>query len=322
MDADLVDFRPLECPPEDPERAVRAIEELQGDAPYFLIRCYRHFGRQAGDRGHAAETPSDPGRYVGQGRRIDLVACYQSPAPDPDGFASFVRQAVRDVATWGGGNVQVGEEPDMPAPQDGGSPGCLDAIAAGVAAALDERTRLNAPVRVGVNSAGMADPQFWRQMAEALGPDRLRALDYIGLDAFPDVFRRIPEEQLPGAVIFLVEAFRRVTAEAGVPERTPIHITETGWPTDDERDEATQARVLSTVARTILDSDLGVTTYEFFGLRDGLTNGTWKNRFGLLHDDYTPKPAFHTIRDLIATHRRRADDRREDQLQRAVVRAG
>lgn len=301
VNADLVDFRHLECPPEDPRRGVRAIDELQGDATDFLIRCYRHFGRRSDDRGDAAETPSDPGRYLGHGRRIDLVACYQSSTPDPEGFAAFIRRAVRDVAGWGGGNLQVGEEPNVTGPLDGGSPGCLEAIGAGVAAALDERSRLDAPVTIGVNSAGLADPAFWRQLAEALGTDHLRQLDYIGLDAFPDVFRRIPEPQLPGAVRFLVETFRRVTTDVGVPEQTPIHLTETGWPTDDERDEATQARVLTTVATTIFDSDLGVTAYEFFGLRDGLTAGTWQSRFGLLHDDYTPKPAFHAIRDLIAS---------------------
>lgn len=276
---------------------------MQGGAAGFLIRYYRHFSRRDGDHGGAAETPGDPGRYLGRGRWIDLVTCYQSATADPDGFAAFVRQAVRDVASWGGGNVQVGEEPNMPAPLDGGSPGCLDAIAAGVTAALDERTRHDAHVRIGVNSAGPADPAFWRRMADALGTDRLRELDYIGLDAFPDVFRPVPEEQLPEAVVHLVDTFRRVTAEVGVPGKTPIHITETGWPTDDERDEATQARVLLTVAKAVLGSGRGVAAYEFFGLRDGLTTGTWHSRFGLLRDDYTPKSAFHAIRDLIAAHR-------------------
>jgi hypothetical protein len=37
------------------------------------------------------------------------------------------------VAAWGGGKVQVGEELNMPAPLDGGSPGCFEAVAAGVA---------------------------------------------------------------------------------------------------------------------------------------------------------------------------------------------
>ncbi|QDP97988.1 hypothetical protein FOE78_20645 [Microlunatus elymi] len=93
-----------------------------------------------------------------------------------------------------------------------------------------------------------------------------------------------------------------MTAEAGVPENTPIHITETGWPTGEDRDEATQARTLVAVAEAVRNSSAGVATYEFFGLRDGLTAGSWHTRFGLLRDDYTPKPALHAIRDFIAAH--------------------
>lgn len=304
--ADLVTLRPLACPPEDVAATLAVLEELHGGAEAFYVRCYRHFGRGAIEHAGAVASPTEPARYVGSGRLVDLVACYQSPVADPEGFADFVRGAVRDVASWGGGKVQVGEEVNVAAPLDGGSPGCFDAVAAGVRAALEERERLGAPVLIGVNSAGLADPGFWGQMARTLGPDLLVQLDYIGLDAFPDVFRRIPRENLPGAVRFLVETFRRVTTDAGVSPDTPIHVTETGWPTDHERDEATQARVLKVVADTILDAGLGVAAYELFGLRDGLTSGTWSSRFGLLRDDYTHKPAFTTIRDLIRERSRPA----------------
>lgn len=307
---DLVDLRPLDCPPEDPTATLAALRELQGDASRFYVRCYRHFGPGAhGGQGNSP-TPAHPELYAGEGRLIDLVACYQSPKPDPCGFADFVREAVQDVAAWGGGKVQVGEEPNVPAPQDGGSPGCLDAIAAGVAAAIDERERLGVEVHIGVNSAGMADPTFWKQMARAVGPELLPALDYIGLDAFPDVFHRIPHERLAGSVAFLLERFRAVTTAVGVPESTPVHITETGWPTGADRDETTQRMVLETVAHAALDTGVGVSAYEFFGLRDGRSDAGWTARFGLLRDDYTPKPAFHAVRDLIADRSGQLTNRR------------
>lgn len=310
--ADLVDLRPLDCPPEDPAATSAALRELQGDAPRFHVRCYRHFGPGLREHSELTPTPARPELYAGPGRLIDLVACYQSPEPDPHGFADFVRQAVRDVAAWGGGKVQVGEEPDVPAPQDGGSPGCLEAIAAGVAAALDERERLGMEVHIGVNSAGMADPAFWERMAHTLGTELLSALDYIGMDAFPDVFHRIPHERLADSATFLLQRFRTVTATAGVPESTPVHITETGWPTGPERDEATQRAVLETVTRAVLDSDVGVAAYEFFGLRDERSDADWTARFGLLRDDYTPKPAFHAIRELITERSGQLTNRRTD----------
>jgi hypothetical protein len=289
--ADLVDLRPLDCPPEDPAATLAALRDLQAGAERFYVRCYRLFGT-----GGRPPTPLHPERYAGEGRLIDLVACYQSPVPDPAGFAAFVREAVRDVARWGGGKVQVGEELNVPAPLDGGSPGCFEAVAAGVAAALDERERLDAAVDIGINAAGMPDPVFWQRMAGALGPDLMARLDYVGLDAFPDVFRPIPHADLPRMVRALVTRYREVTTEAGIPAGTPIHITETGWPTDDDHDEATQAEVLVTVA----DAVTGVAVYEFFGLRDGLTAGARTSRFGLLRDDYTRKPAFGAVRDLVS----------------------
>ena len=168
--ADLVSLQPLDCPAEDTARTLDALRQLQGTARGFYVRAYRHFGQGFRPRGTAVDVPGRPGLYAGEGRMIDLVACYQSPVPDPAGFAGFVHRAVRDVAACGGGKVQVGEELNMPAPLDGGCPGAFEAIGAGVAAALDERDRHGAPVLVGVNSAGPPDPAFWHQLTDAIGP--------------------------------------------------------------------------------------------------------------------------------------------------------
>jgi hypothetical protein len=54
----------------------------------------------------------------------------------------------------------------------------------------------------------------------------------------------------------------------------PIHITETGWPTGDQRTESTQAEVLAAVADAVTASDAGVQACEWFGLRDELTTAT------------------------------------------------
>jgi hypothetical protein len=297
--ADLVSLQHLDCPPEDTARTLAALRELQGTATEFYVRAYRHYRPGVRPHARAAPAPAQPGRYAGQGRLIDLVASYQSPVPDPRGFAGFVRQAVRDVAAWGGGKVQVGEELNRPAPLDGGSPGCFEAVGAGVAAALDERDRQAAPVLVGVNSAGLPDPAFWNRLTDAIGRRNTGRLDYIGLDAFPGVFRPIAHENLPAAVAFLLRRFRTVTAEAGVPVAVPIHVTETGWPTGDQRTESAQAEVLALVADAVTASDVGVQACEWFGLRDELTTATWSARFGVLRDDYTPKPAFAALRHVI-----------------------
>jgi hypothetical protein len=51
----------------------------------------------------------------------------------------------------------------------------------------------------------------------------------------------------------------------------------------------------------VIASDAGVRACEWFGLRDGVTTSAWSARFGILRDDYTPKPAFTVLQHLIAT---------------------
>ncbi|WP_236791764.1 hypothetical protein [Amycolatopsis sp. GM8] len=244
--ADLVELTPLETPPEDVARTRDALARLQGDAAEFAIRCYRHFRGAGAPEPGVAAAPADPGQYLGRGRLIDLVACYRATTPDPVGYAEFVRQAVRDVAAWGGGKVQVGEELNVPAPLDGGFPGCFEAVAAGVAAGLDERDRLGASIGIGVNGAGVADPAFWARMVRALGPGSASRLDFIGLGMFPDVFRPIPEDKVAGGAQFLVRTLRSVTLEAGISARTRPAVRR-GSRTGDRRGE--RLRVLLTPRR-------------------------------------------------------------------------
>ncbi|GAB3391796.1 hypothetical protein GCM10027568_17970 [Humibacter soli] len=296
--ADLVDLTPLATPPEDVERTRAALDLLQGDSAQFYIRCYRHYRTSGRPERGVDAAPADPGSYAGAGRLIDLTACYRAVEPDPADYAEFVRQAVRDVAEWGGGKVQVGEELNVPAPLDGGFPCCIEAVAAGVAAGLEERDRLGVKVGIGVNGAGVADPAFWTTMVDALGADSTSRLDFLGLDMFPDVFRPIPEDKVGAGAQFLVRTLRQVTLEAGISEATPIHVTETGWPTGPTRDEAKQARILLAVAEAVAATG-EVSVYELFSLRDGISDGNWQNGFGLLHDDYTPKPAYDAVRRLI-----------------------
>lgn len=296
--ANLVDLTPLATPPEDVKRTSAALDRLQGKAVQFYIRCYRHYRGSGAPEPGVAAAPADPGNYAGPGRLIDLTACYRAADPDPVGYAEFVRQAVRDVASWGGGKVQVGEELNVPYPQDGGFPGCFEAVSAGVAAGLEERDQLGANVGIGVNGAGVADPAFWTKMVDALGADSTARLDFIGLDMFPDVFRPLPENKVGAGAQFLVHTLREVTRDAGISEETPIHVTETGWPTGLTRDETKQARILQAVAEAVAATG-EVSVYELFSLRDGISDGNWQNGFGLLRDDYTPKPAYDTVRRLI-----------------------
>jgi len=83
-----------------------------------------------------------------------------------------------------------------------------------------------------------------------------------------------------------------------------IVIGETGYPTTSTRTAATQSAVVQAIVSTVnsVKATYGVTDLYFFDLRDGNTaSGQLENGYGLLHDDYSPKPAFATLAHLIAT---------------------
>ena len=78
---------------------------------------------------------------------------------------------------------------------------------------------------------------------------------------------------------------------------------ENGYPTGPGRSEARQELVASAAIRAVDDvrGRYGVTDYRWFSLRDADSSGSsFESRYGLVHDDYSPKPAFGTYRSLIA----------------------
>ncbi|MGW2850206.1 hypothetical protein ACWC5G_36590, partial [Streptomyces sp. NPDC001274] len=189
---------------------------------------------------------------------------------------------------------------------DGSSPNVLNALVQGVVTAKEEARALGHTIAVGFNAVPTFDPAdtFWSDLA-ALADERFLAeLDYVGLDFFPDVFRPIAADQLAAAVTGILTAFRRTDLpKAAIPDTVPIRICENGWPTGPDRPERRQAEVLDTVVRTVaaLADDLNLDGYTFFSLRDADTGADGLfHHFGLLRDDYTPKPAFETYRRLIA----------------------
>lgn len=269
------------------------------------MRCYRG-GYEADEQPVLPATPDRARPYVGDGRVVDLVAGYSSGRADPAGFAQSIRAAVREVAALGGGKLQVCEEVNAPAPQDGARLGCYEALASGLTAALDERDAVEADVLVGFNAAvALPDDPFWANVRSTVDADVLSAIDYLGLDFFPDVFRPIPPVVgVRQAVHGLVKSFRASATAIGIPTTVPLHITETGWPTGPTHSEEQQARTIDVVARAVFEisEEVHVDTYELFGLRDGLTSGPRMNRFGLMRDDHTSKPSFELVKRLIAEH--------------------
>ncbi|MEU9337268.1 hypothetical protein AB0D49_29595 [Streptomyces sp. NPDC048290] len=288
--------------PDVPDRITEALDTLQGDTATLSVRAYRSF---AATETPEPPTPADPTTYLQRGRKLDLVLQFREPTGELRGWREFVREAVRSAGPELA-SVQICEEPnaDLP-PVDGSTPNVLNALVEGVVEAKREASALGRGVAVGFNAVPTFDPAdtFWSDLG-ALADDRFRrSLDYVGLDFFPDVFRPLAADQLADAVATVLTAFRHTDLpRAGIPGRVAIRVCENGWPTGPGRGEKRQAAVLETVVRTVAahSVDLNIDGYSFFALRDAdsTAEGIF-HHFGLLRDDYTPKPAFETYRRLI-----------------------
>jgi len=293
-------------PPDDFEAIGRALGELQGDGDALLPRMYVVWSGPES----TAEVSAQVAQLAGIGVPLDLVLCYRDPGGDVAAWASFVSQVVtrhgRELAA-----LQVTGEPNLTwagAAADGAFPGALDALVRGVLAGAAAKREVGATAEIGFAVVPDIDPAasgFWAGVRDSGGAEFAAAVDYAGIDIYPDVFGpRLSADELPIIVEQLLRDFReRDLATAGIPASVPIRICENGWPTGPDRPEEQQAAVLESIIRTVhaLRADLNITHWELFTLRDADSAKDDKfHRFGVLRDDYSPKPAFHTLRRLIA----------------------
>lgn len=292
-------------PADDPDAIIAALDRLQHNQHPFTVRGYRAFTDSPHSR---TATPADLARYLGNGRRIDLVVQYQSDGGDVAGYVEFLRQIIaREGAAIA--TVQVTEEPNVGGNPtlDGYYPQVREALVAGVLAAKSEAVRQGlSQLRVGFNTTPLFGPDagFIGELVELGGPEFLGALDYVGIDFFPDVFRPMAIEELHDGVTGLLTYHReQCLSAAGIDATVPILVTENGWPTGPERTCDQQAEVVDIIVRAIAAcrGRLNIAGYSHFSLRDAdSANPGLFHQFGLMRDDYTPKPAFETYRSLIA----------------------
>ena len=126
-------------PPDNPDGIRKALEALERGAAPLIVRAYAVFTDEGVPASAAViRSPRDADQLAHGGRSLDLVVQYQSRAGDVDGYAQFVRNAVRRYGAFTA-TLQIAEEPNVAgnAALDGDYPDVLQAIASGVAAAND-----------------------------------------------------------------------------------------------------------------------------------------------------------------------------------------
>lgn len=295
--------------PDRPEQTLAALGRLRPGSAPFALRLNRLFWSD----GEAAIRRFQvlANRYTHRNYLVELQVRYHpTPAQEGDvaGFTRFVREVVdrfgsnpRVVALQVTNEVNLNFSPDS---SDGAYRGAQEALVQGVIAAKDEaRRRRFGQLTIGFNWAYRSpnpsdDQAFWSYLRDRGGPQFLRALDWVGLDAYPGTF--VPPVEPPGderdGMVNALSSLRECwTPSAGIGRSVPIHVEETGYPTGPGRTE--QRQVLATQALLGAVNDFrgtyNVSDLRWFDLRDhNSSSQNFQRHYGLLNDDYTPKPAF------------------------------
>src|SRR3954454_1269156 len=302
--------------PIDQQHTYAALSELRppGDAP-FVLRLNRLFWSD-GQEGLRRFEQAVAG-YTARGYLVELQVRYHPPDGhdgDVDGFLAYVREVVRRF----GPNprvvgLQVTNKVNFtvsPASSDGAYKNARQALVRGVVAADEEATRLGyGQLTIGFNWFYRTDPRsedtFWRGLWSDGGERFVRAVDWVGLDTYPGTV--FPPAEPPGgerdgivAALDDLRVCRMPLAHLGAG--VPIHVEENGWPTGPGRSEERQVAALNDMVRAVDEfrGTYNVSDYRWFDLRDhNSSSDNFQHHYGLLRDDYSPKPAFAAYRDLV-----------------------
>src|SRR3954454_1894164 len=302
--------------PIDDAKTYAALAELRppGDAP-FVLRLNRLFWSD-GEAGLQRFERAVAG-YTSRGLLVELQVRYHPPERhdgDVDGFVAYVREVVRrfgaDPRVVG---LQVTNEVNFtisPDSSDGSYANALQALVRGVIAADDEAARGGfGQLTIGFNWFYRTDPRsedaFWRGLWSDGGERFVRAVDWVGLDTYPGTV--FPPAEPPGgerdgvvAALDDLRVCRMPLAHLGAG--VPIHVEENGWPTGPGRSEERQVEALNEMVGAVDEfrGTYNVSDYRWFDLRDhNSSSSNFQHHYGLLRDDYSPKPAFAAYRDLV-----------------------
>jgi hypothetical protein len=304
--------------PEIPELRLQAMQTLRGGARPFVVHLYDAYVRPADADALPTWLAEQVAQYTGAVFQVELVLTYrpERPAGDVEGFARFVRARVRQLAPNPGvTHLQVANEVNVagaPDAADGAYAGARAALVRGVIAAKDEARRRGAGLRIGFNWAdqrGPAEAAFFAELARRGGRAFARSVDWVGLDTYPGTWGpRLAAGDPASAVRAAILRALRILREDLLPlahlGAAELQVTESGYPTGPGRSEEMQETVLRAAVAAVGDAreTYGVTGFRWFDLRDADSAAdSFESHYGLMRDDYTPKPAFEAYRQLIAS---------------------
>jgi hypothetical protein len=306
---------PAAAVPEQPERTHAALARLRAPGRPFVLRLNRFFwsDREAGMRRYLGLAR----RFARRGYLVELQVRYHPDSAQEGDLAAW-REHVREVVRRFGRiraviAVQIANEVNIsfsPDSSDGAYARAPAALVEGVIAAKREVRRLRLKrLKIGFNWFWHLDDatesRFWRALRDRGGPRFARAVDWIGLDAYPGTIFpvSVPLGSERDAIVSALRSLRCFARVPGIARSTPIKVEENGWPTlPPARPFNEQARRLRAMVRAVSDyrGTFGVSDYRWFNLRDADSAApALFQHFGLLESDYRAKPAFAVYRGLV-----------------------
>ncbi len=300
--------------PEDVGRANAALRVLRPRWRPFSVRLNRLF-ESDGEAG-IARYKALADRYSRLGLDVELQVRYHPAEADDGDIAKWLRFVRRVVQVFGPNRhvtaLQITNEVNLtfsPNTSDGFYRNAQDALVQGVIAAKREARRLgHRQLRIGFNYAyGLnpaSDADFWRGIGVKGGKPFRDAVDWAGVDLYPGTFFPPTVVDFGNSMVEALAATRRCFMPlAGLGRSVPIHVDENGYPTGPGRPESTQLEALGGFVGAVqaYRGTYNVSNYSWFGLRDNdSADPSFQSQYGLLHSDYSPKPAFWRYRWLVA----------------------
>jgi hypothetical protein len=313
----------VEVVPEDVAKTDAALTLLKGDRA-FAVRLNRLF-LSDGDAG-IREFKRLARRFGRLGLDVELQVRYHPDEADDGDIPKWLRYVKRVVREFGPmpqvTSLQIANEVNIavsPNTSDGAWENAVRALADGVITAKREARRLgHHQLEIGFNYAwrfdfadATNDARFWDAVGRAGGRRLRSSTDWVGIDIYPGTW--VPGAFVQAPIVDYGDTFLEGIAQvrecfmpkAGLTGKTPIRIEETGYATGPGRSEADQLEAMQgfVTAAHRYRGTYNISDLRWFNLRDNNSSGPgFQQHYGLLRDDYTPKPAFALYRRLVARY--------------------
>jgi len=305
--------------PDNVSKDLAAVKQLDSSGAPFLIHLYaEYYG--PGSYTAVQEVGSEVQTFARAGFKVELVLCYRPtdkvPATDVPGFVTWTQTTLGALGKYLA-YLQVTNEANVSgsaSSNDGSYPGAENALIQGVEGAKGYIAAHSLPIKVGFNwsyTQAASSNAFWSTMASTGGATFVKDLDWVGIDVYPGTWQALPtgvsfasgvSQVMTQAIALTRGTYMRL---AGIPATVPIQISETGYPTGPTRTYAAEQTALQSEVTGVLSArtTYNVSAMQFFDLRDAITNSTvFADQYGLMTDQWTPKPAFTSYEQLISQY--------------------